>query len=294
MELENIQPELIYHLLPKPAPPQPARTLYRSRKLQAAQKAPPLASTFGCFGAPHVLGTGRFSKKSHATFGRPLHMHAAIPQKYLKGGEKKQRVTAKAEVSSFEYPKTMPTKPPLPRTPPALMGLHSEVDFLRANAWEVINGTPEEHKFEDGTRKKCNYGHEPIDYLKKESYGKVPMYLRRVQHEIAQEDAVIKALAARQFSGHETVKKRNAEERSTDKTLKEDEVQDLIVGLKAKWDTLNAIYQKTAHHGRFQSAGAQRRQVQQEKEMLAVKADIELLEKAKTCGIVVTGDYIPP
>eukprot|EP00624_Nannochloropsis_granulata_P003760 evm.model.NODE_28947_length_33357_cov_23.044727.2 len=63
-------------------------------------------------------------------------------------------------------------------------------------------------------------------------------------------------------------------------TVTEEERQALVVALKTKWDAVNAAYQKTAHQGQFQSAGARRRKEQNEKIMDQLEQDIELLERA--------------
>eukprot|EP00624_Nannochloropsis_granulata_P007429 evm.model.NODE_7819_length_9746_cov_31.462240.2 len=174
MPPQTTQPtESIYALLPKPVPIPPTRTIYRSPKLQAARKLPPPASTFGCFGARHILGAGKPIKKAHAHLGPPLRTQAVAPRAFLRGGEKKQRVPGKVVVKPFRYSDAcVPTKAGLPKVPP-IVGLRSDVDFITANALEVINegskGEKEGGKEEEGGGRKDG---EEVDYLRKACYGK--------------------------------------------------------------------------------------------------------------------------
>jgi hypothetical protein len=68
--------------------------------------------------------------------------------------------------------------------------------------------------------------------------------------------------------------------------LPEAERAALVDALKAKWDAINAAYQKTAHHGGrlAQSCGARRRKEEQERALLQLEADIELLERGGGLG----------
>jgi hypothetical protein len=286
MTPQTTQPtESIYALLPKPVPVPPTRTTYRSVKLQAARKLPPPASTFGCFGASHILGAGQPIKKPHADLGPPLRTQAADPRVFLKGGEKKQRVPSKVVVEAFHYPEAVPTKAGLPRAPPLLVSLRSGVDFITANALEVINDEKEGGKEDEGGREDG----EEMDYLRKACYGKVPAYLRRVQAEVLREDALIDTLIRQQQQQQQQQQQKGWKEAEEGKegeagvlmeALSEEERQALVVALKTKWDAVNAAYQKTAHQGQFQSAGARRRKAENEKVMSQLGQDIELLERA--------------
>lgn len=67
--------------------------------------------------------------------------------------------------------------------------------------------------------------------------------------------------------------------------LPEEERRALVDALKAKWDAINAAYQKTAHHGgRHQSIGERQRKEAQEQAMSQLEADIELLQRGGSAG----------
>lgn len=143
-----------------------------------------------------------------------------------------------------------------------------------------------------------------IDYLHKPDYGRVPAYLASVKEEIRREDALLARFLQRRqhqlqqrgrVGGGSGVNEEEGEEegegadeekpRGVLAPLAEGERQELVDALKAKWDALNAVYQKTAHHGgRHQSSGAQLRKEAQERALQQLEADIELLERGGTGG----------
>lgn len=71
--------ESIYNLLPKTYTPSPKPPLYRSPRLRHAARQPPIASTFGAFGGPHLLGQARFERRAWAHWG-PAESQAADPK----------------------------------------------------------------------------------------------------------------------------------------------------------------------------------------------------------------------
>jgi len=225
------------------------------------------------------------------------------PCPFLRGGEKKQRVPGKVVVKLFRYSDAgVPTKAGLPKVQP-IVGLRSDVDFITANALEVINEGSKDDK--EGGKEDEGGGREDreeMDYLRKACYGKVPAYLRRVQAEIQREDVLLDAFIRRQqqhqhqHQHRQQRKKKGEREEDEEKEGEEGAVMEtvsegkrvaLVVALKAKWDAVNAAYQKTAHQGQFQSAGARRRKEQNEKIMDQLEQDIELLEQAKGGMLVV-------
>lgn len=68
--------------------------------------------------------------------------------------------------------------------------------------------------------------------------------------------------------------------------LAEAERRALVDALKAKWDAVEAAYQKNAHLGGRHglSWGARRRKEAQERALQQLEADIELLERGRTAG----------
>lgn len=79
-----------------------------------------------------------------------------------------------------------------------------------------------------------------INYLKKEDYGKVPAYLSQVKEEIRRENEMIETYIKRQ-------ERPSTDEQEGFAVLTEAERVELIDALKAKWDTINANYQKITH-----------------------------------------------
>jgi hypothetical protein len=79
-----------------------------------------------------------------------------------------------------------------------------------------------------------------LNYLKKEDYGKVPVYLSQVQEEIRRENEMIESYVKRQETSY-------AQEPEGYAVLTEGERLELIEALKAKWDAVNANYQKITH-----------------------------------------------
>jgi len=110
-----------------------------------------------------------------------------------------------------------------------------------------------------------------------------------VQAEVLREDALIDTLLRQQQQQQQQQQQKGWKEAEEGKegeagvlmeALSEEERQALVVALKTKWDAVNAAYQKTAHQGQFQSAGARRRKAENEKVMSQLGQDIELLERA--------------
>lgn len=78
------EPETIYGLLPKHYVPPAKPPLYRSPRLRLAARQPPVASTFGAFGGPHLLGQARMERRAWAHWG-PSESQAADPKVRLDG-----------------------------------------------------------------------------------------------------------------------------------------------------------------------------------------------------------------
>merc|ERR1719377_281312 len=135
-----------------------------------------------------------------------------------------------------------PLKPPVPRRDEKpIMNLVSSKNFVTANAVENILAAPKK------------VGQEVKDYLGKADYGKVPQYLHKIKHDIAEE--------------YEYIRKLQEEEEEEQKAnqvrqLTEEEKAALIEGLKAKWEKVNTDYQATTHKVKLESIGEVRRKEQ--------------------------------
>lgn len=87
---------------------------------------------------------------------------------------------------------------------------------------------------------------EAPNWLARDGFGAVPAYLLRVKAAVAGEAAVKAAAAAAAADAAEAAKGRR---------LPDDERAELVLGLKQRWDEVNAEYQRVAHK-RVSAAGA--------------------------------------
>jgi hypothetical protein len=71
--------ESVYNLLEKTYAPPPKPPLYRSPRLRHAARQPPVASTIGAFGGPHLVGQARMERRAWAHWG-PIAKQAADPK----------------------------------------------------------------------------------------------------------------------------------------------------------------------------------------------------------------------
>lgn len=144
-----------------------------------------------------------------------------------------------------------------------IMGLKSAKNFVTANAVETILAVP-------GGRARAKQ--ELPQYTKKEDYGKVPKYLGQVKDEIERENTMIEEFVRQNKNFIE-------EENGRAEPMDERERLELVDALKAKWDHVNAKYQKLCHNVVFDTLGKVRRKETFEKELTQLEKDIQLLEK---------------
>jgi hypothetical protein len=111
-----------------------------------------------------------------------------------------------------------------------------------------------------------------LNYMKKEDFGKVPSYLIEVKEEIRRENEMIDKYVKEQM-GHVEEEPDRYEE------VSHSERQALIDALKAKWDKVNAGYQKITHLTQLDTAGQVRRKEHFESTMSALEQDIEKLSR---------------
>lgn len=101
-----------------------------------------------------------------------------------------------------------------------IMGLKTEKNFVTSNAVENMLSVA----------KKTNQ--DPVSFVHKPEYGKVPEYLTKIKKEIADEYEYIKQVQDKQ----------NVQEGRDVQLLSEHERTELLNALKAKWNDLNAQY----------------------------------------------------
>lgn len=112
-----------------------------------------------------------------------------------------------------------------------------------------------------------------LNYLKKEDYGKVPEYLKKVREEIRRENEMIDKYVKEQLGEVEREPERFEE-------FSDYERQELVSKLKEKWDYVNAQYQKITHLVRIDTTGQVRRKEQLEAELKTLETDIEYLSRS--------------
>lgn len=149
-------------------------------------------------------------------------------------------------------------KPEVPKkADKPIMGLVSDKNFIVANAVENILAAP---KMPDNKDQ---------DYLKKKTYGKVPKYLNKIKREIEDEYQLVQDL-------------HREEEAQADQAqfmLPEEERQELIDGLKKKWEVVHKEYQTLTHLGSEASRGKKVKKEKCEAELAQIEKDIEKLQK---------------
>ncbi|CAM9956683.1 unnamed protein product [Ectocarpus sp. 12 AP-2014] len=151
-------------------------------------------------------------------------------------------------------------KPPVPRRGERpTMGLHSTKNFVTSNAVETILAVP------------ANRHRPPIDYLKKEDFGRVPDYLAQVQAEVRAENEMVEEFVREQM-GISAIAKEEIPE------MPSEEQAELVDKLKAKWDDVNCRYQLLVHQTFFDN-GRLVAKARLEKELDEIEADIAKLTK---------------
>lgn len=111
-----------------------------------------------------------------------------------------------------------------------------------------------------------------LNYMKKEDFGKVPAYLSQVKEEIKRENQMIERYVKEQMGEVEEAPEVYEE-------LTEGEREALVDALKAKWDTVNAQYQKITHLVKLDTAGQLRRKEQLEAQLTKLENDIQRLDR---------------
>jgi len=267
--------ESIYQLVPPPAPVKQRPRKYVS---QHDPKLPPTASTFVPSGT--TAGTvsnvsGDATTKPVAdlpgrTFGKPPGASAPDPSNRPQG--KTAKVATLSEVKKSNPVLLQPSqlkaklKPDVPKKADApVMNLVSSKNFVVANAVEAILAVP--RKGSDGDR----------DYLRKDDFGKTPKYLSRVKANIDDEKNYIANLMQQQEEAA----------RARERPLDEAEREQLVNGLKEKWEGVNRQYQSMAHLTKLEGPQI-RRKARMEAELVQIEKDIEKLSRK---NIIIHTDY---
>jgi hypothetical protein len=261
--------ESIYNIIPPKPVQQEKPPMHRSRH---SGTVPPTASTFHTPGTTYPVTSnlaGEAQEKvvtdrDKRNMGAPPGVMKNDPVNFMKKQCNNERVDSLADVKRTQPDKLQPTKlkekqkPPVPKaedTP--ITSLVTSKNFLVANAVEVILAAPK--KVSDGAK----------DYLSKEDYGKTPKYLQHIKKDIQAEYDYIRQLQQQQEDMN----------KSQVRGLDENERQDLINGLKLKWEQVNTEYQATTHITKLDTYGKIRRKEKYEAELAQIEKDIEKLNK---------------
>lgn len=115
-------------------------------------------------------------------------------------------------------------------------------------------------------------GNMELNYMKKEDFGKVPAYLSQVKEEILRENQMIDRYVKEQMGEVEAAPEVYEE-------FSEYERVELVNALKAKWDSVNAQYQKITHLVKLDTTGQLRRKEQLEAALAKLESDIQRLDR---------------
>lgn len=232
--------ESIYNLIPKPVEVPAKPPLYHSTH---EGKIDP---------AHFVMGV---SKRGRGTFGAPSGEYKPKPTEFLSKHSKEPILPDPAPVSD---PKTKRKAPVPSRKEKPIMGLVSKKNFVTSNAVEAILSKPKKTM------------QDPLQYTKKQDYGKVPNYLLRNKAKIEAEKAAVQRYLANKVDeddfGDGTVRR-----------MREDERQDLLTHLKQKWEEVNSVYQKMTFT--LDTPAKQKRKENYELTLSQIEKDIHRLEK---------------
>jgi len=262
--------ESIYNIIPPTVIPVEKPPMYRSSHRATV---PPSSSTFGQAqtshpGSTNIAGDAPMkvvADRNARTMGRVPGALKPSPQEPLKKASVRAQVPTLAEVKRDEphllHPTALKSKlrPDVPTAAeaPPIMNLVSSKDFVVANAVETILAAPK--KVSSGAK----------DYLRKEDYGKTPKYLKHIKQDIDAEYDYIRQLQQQE------VDHRN----SLCRSIGDEEKEDLIEGLKAKWEQVNTDYQATTHLTKLDTIGKVKRKEKSEAELSQIEKDIEKLAR---------------
>eukprot|EP00928_Gymnodinium_smaydae_P092510 TRINITY_DN763_c0_g1_i1.p1 TRINITY_DN763_c0_g1~~TRINITY_DN763_c0_g1_i1.p1 ORF type:complete len:280 (-),score=80.92 TRINITY_DN763_c0_g1_i1:113-952(-) len=272
--------ESIYNIIPPKLIHEEKPPMYKS---QHSGTLPPTASTFHTKQNSTYPATSNMSghllekpipDKTHATKGKPVGSYKNEPTSYMKKQAKTGPVASLAEVkkSNPELLKPTTLKPAhhsgaIPKASEApVMNLVTSKNFIVANAVETILAAP--RKVTEGAK----------DYLHKEDYGKVPKYLQHIKRDIENEYEYIRQMEQSAAESYMNPRR----------PLADDERQELINGLKAKWEQVNTEYQGGTHITKLDTTGKMKRKEKHEAQLAQIEKDIEKLSKR---GITVDEGY---
>lgn len=266
--------ESVYNLLDQQTQTKSKEKRHRSK---FDPTAPPTASTFGLLntstpGIANISGvteydprnseySGHKVKRSTGAIGKPVREEIS-PSRFLTRGSGLGGTSGRLDMTlqntnkSFTGRDTSTFKEPVPkRTDRPIMGLTTNKNFISTNAREAILTVPKKVKSN------------PVRYIEKPDFGKVPEYLEKVKEEVKQEYDYIRELKSLQ-SEPQTNKRRGQEMT----LLPEEDRLQILNSLKEKWDELNQKYQGLS----FNVPASKGNQPMLDKTKVARKENLEL------------------
>ena len=191
-------------------------------------------------------------KGTHSTFGKPKNQYKPSTANYLKKNSQKMGNHELPEIKKFNYTKTKENIPKLHEKP--ILGLNSNKNFIKENICNNVNSIAK--KIE-----------KPVNYTQKQTYGKVPNYLKKVKNMINEEINYNRMVQEARINGN-----------NQNELLSEEEVNCLVSSLRNKYEYLNREYQgiviKTVD-----TVGIKNKKESLEREMMQIEKDLRLLEK---------------
>lgn len=261
--------ESVYGLLPAASAVEEKDALYRSK---FPGDLPPTGSTFGLRGTsktvanvagdfldPDATGSNHTVKRASAHFGpclanNPDYTSKPDPRNFTR---KHQNDIVLPPKNKFVYADEYNRKPPVPKASDEkpVMGLKSDKNFVVANAVDAILAAPGKKSSEEQR------------WTQKPEYGQTPAYLQEVKKQISTEYEQVRAIQQSQQSA----------QRETMRLLSQEEKDELIAGLKHRWEEIMQHFQTISFtmHTSTQKESKNR----DEKELAAIEKEIERLQK---------------
>jgi len=280
MAYHHKQEETIYNIVERVIPEPPKPPIYRSKH---DPKMAPSCSTFKTTntskpGVQNMSGVDALAdggntkyEKAAATLGPVPGTNKLDPStwKERRDAKKNEAVASANSLMKADPDALIPSqlkpqhKPGVPQssgdTQPYRPCPPTTKNFIVANAVEAILACPKKVK------------HEAPNFKDSENYGKVPRYLEKIKADIKEEYEYIQRLQA-----EEEANRQNQVQEMTDTSQ-----QELIDGLKKRWEKVNLAYQAQTHLTKLDTLGKIRRKETCEKELSQLEKDIEKLSKAR-------------
>lgn len=165
----------------------------------------------------------------------------------------------------FKRSEAVSRKPQVPaKDDRPILAAKGTKDYVVSNALENILAIPPQRPSEP-------------DYRHKEDYGRVPEYLDVVKQEVKEEKELFDTMLAQA-----ELQEREDHGEAVARRMPDEEREELLEALKAKWDDVNEEYQKISHQTISSSnatIGQIRKKEDCEKQLDQLEKDIERLSK---------------